>query len=289
MIDGNKLAEAGFRYLGTPYSAMDCQAFAERCLRDCGLHMDLAGSNAWYREVMNHGWTGTPEECAKRFGKVPAGAFLFILAYDGREPEKYRKDGIGNASHIGIATGRGEGAIHSSSSRGCVAESRFAGKTVPGGGWNRVGLWLERIAYEGIRNGGEAPAPDAAAGGPPGNGAPAGCPEGERKMTVTVWSENGKPVNLRKQPDRNAALLDRFPVGTEAELLESGPEWCRIRIKGKTGWMMARFLAADGCAGQGGTENPGILYTVCIPHRTEAEADALLRAYAGAVRSEEKG
>jgi hypothetical protein len=141
----------------------DCQAFVERCLADAGLQIDLAGSNAWYREM---DWTGTPEECVALFGRVPKGAFLFILEQDGGEPPKYKPDGLGNASHIGIATGRGEGALHSSSSRGCVAESRFAGKTVPGGGWNRVGLWLERIAYEGIRNGGEAPVPDAAAGGP---------------------------------------------------------------------------------------------------------------------------
>ena len=46
MINGKDLGEAGFRYLGVPYSKMDCQAFVEQCLRDCGLDMNLAGSNA---------------------------------------------------------------------------------------------------------------------------------------------------------------------------------------------------------------------------------------------------
>ena len=146
MINGKALAEAGFSYLGVSYSKMDCQAFVEQCLRDCGLEKNLAGSNAWFREVAAHGAVMTPEECVRQLGTVPSGAFLFILAQDGGEPEKYRKDGLGNASHIGIATGRGEGAIHSSASRGCVAESRFRNKTISGG-WNRVGLW-DRVSYD---------------------------------------------------------------------------------------------------------------------------------------------
>ena len=133
MIDGNRLGAVGLEKLGTPYGQMDCQAFIEWCLAQCGLRKDLAGSNAWYREVMKNGWAGSPEECVKKFGKGPAGAFLFIHAFDGGEPAKYRPDGLGNASHIGIVTGKGEGAVHSSSSRGCVAESRFKGKSISGG------------------------------------------------------------------------------------------------------------------------------------------------------------
>ena len=150
MIDGNRLAAAGFEKLGTPYRKMDCQAFVEWCLRQCGLKKNLAGSNAWYREVMRNGWVGSPEACVQQFGKVPAGAFLFIHAFDGGEERRGYRDGLGNAGHIGIVTGKGEGAIHSSSSRGCVAESVFRNKTVPNGGWNRVGLWTAEVKYAGI-------------------------------------------------------------------------------------------------------------------------------------------
>ena len=148
---------------------------------------------------------------------------------------------------------------------------------------NRVGLWQERVSYEGIRDAGGTEDTD-----PPQRESDAGNASGtgngeERHMKVTVWSENGKPVNLRKKPDKAAALADRIPAGTEAELLESLPGWSRIRVKGKTGWMMTEFLSADESAA------PGILYTVSIPHRTEAEADMLLRAYTGAVRIEERG
>ena len=61
MVDGNKLGDVGFQYLGVPYSQMDCQAFVEKCLADCGLKMDLAGSNAWFREVNKNGVILTPE------------------------------------------------------------------------------------------------------------------------------------------------------------------------------------------------------------------------------------
>ena len=174
MIDGNRLGTAGDRYLGTPYTQMDCQAFVEQCLRVCGLDINLTGSNAWFREVRRNGEILTPEECTKKYGKVPTGAFLFIWANDGKEPEKYKQDGLGNASHIGIVTNQtaeqmmaevlatiqdpeerasfvkkvshGNGAIHSSSTRKCVATSTFDGKTIRNGGWNRVGLW-NRVDY----------------------------------------------------------------------------------------------------------------------------------------------
>ena len=157
MVDGNKLGDVGFKYIGIPYSTMDCQAFWEKCLSDCGFYKNLAGSNAWYREIMNNGVILTPEECVKQLGRVPPGAALFILKQDGKEPDKYRKDGIGNASHIGICTGsRGKGAIASSASRGCVAESEFHGKSI-NGGWNRVGLY-DKVAYD-YGNGSGEPVP----------------------------------------------------------------------------------------------------------------------------------
>ena len=260
MIDGAKLAGTGFRYLGTPYESMDCQAFVEQCLRDCGLEKNLAGSNAWFREVMNNGAVLTPEECVKQLGAVPPGAFLFILKNDGGEPAKYKPDGLGNADHIGLCTGQGEGAIHSSASRGCVAESRFAGKTIHGG-WNRVGLW-NRIAYD------YAASPEPSPG-----------PEKPETLIATVRSENGKPVNLRRKPDKAAVLVDRFPVGTEAELLESGPLWSRVRIKGKTGWMMTEFLSTGENAGAAGEPPAAAGYSVTIFGLDRTQADALHLRY----------
>ena len=255
MVDGNKLGDVGFQYLGVPYSQMDCQAFVEQCLRDCGMNKDLAGSNAWFREVMNHGAILTPEECVKELGTVPKGAFLFILKHDGGEPEKYKPDGLGNASHIGIVTEpRGKGAIHSSSSRGCVAESEFNNKTIPNGGWNRVGLW-DQVVYD---YGGGTPEP-----GPE----PEPGPDPE---TAVVGAENGHPVNMRTKPSKSAALVDRVPCGEIVEVLERGDGWSRISWKHKTGWMMNDYLAFEGEDGRD--------YTVIISGITEQEAEGALSA-----------
>ena len=232
--DALSFSWAGDKYIGRSYEEMDCQEFVERCLAEVGIRMDLKGSNAWWREMT---WTGTPEECVKIFGSVPKGAFLFILEMDGGEEKRGYHDGKGNASHIGIKTGRGKGAIHSSDTRGCVAESEFHDKTIKNGGWNRVGLWDQMdygktinwlLEHIGI---GSVPADQSQ--------------EEDKTMMVTVTSPNGKPVNLRKEADKGAALVDKIPDGTEAELLSSGEEWSKIKAKGKTGWMMTEFLVAD--------------------------------------------
>lgn len=263
MVDGNKLGEVGFKYLGVPYSEMDCQAFVEKCLADCGKKIDLAGSNAWYREVMKNGWVGTPEECVKNLGCVPAGAFIFILEHDGKEPEKYRNDGIGNASHIGLCTGsRGKGGIHSSASRGCVAESEFHGKTIPNGGWNRVGLYTKEVAYD--YSGGDIPDPEPA-------------PTTE---TATVYAENGNPVNMRKRPSKSGALIERIKCGETVEVLEYGQTWTKIKWNGKTGYMMTQFLLFE--------DTPEELYCVTIHDVPYLLAEEIVGTYGGSI-TEERG
>ena len=288
MIDGKKLGDVGFQYLGTPYSVMDCQKFIEQCLADCGWKIDLAGSNAWYRKCLKEGWVGTPEECVKKYGTTPKGAFLFILEHDGKEPEKYRPDGHGNASHIGLCTGsRGEGAIHSSKSRGGVAESKYHNKSI-NGGWNMVGLLPREIDY----HNGDQPEPTPE---------PTPEPEPVRQKAV-VWSQNGKPVNTRKGPDETygQSKAGRIPVGDVVEVLKTqinsqGENWCRIRWtdpKGATWvcWIKADFLKpVDGedHGGDSGSEDQDgapetPLYIVHIPYLTEYQADALVHRYPGA-------
>ena len=245
---------AGISYLGTSYMTMDCQEFVERTLRKVGISKNLPGSNAWYREMT---WVGSPEECTRRFGCIPKGAFLFILEQDGKEPAKYRGDGIGNASHIGIYTGLtgrkmvematatgnqaaascdyGDGAIHSSMSRGCVATSKFAGKSI-NGGWNRVGLW-DDLDWGDTVNGMLTDGSESTGNG--GDRYDSSSAEGADVVTsATVWVENGGPVKLRQSKDRksrNFGLYDEYPVGTEVEVLSSGTDWSREASATATG------------------------------------------------------
>lgn len=239
-IDAVAFSWAGDKYLGRSYQEMDCQAFVEKCMADCGLRMDLGGSNSWYREIMRNGWTGTPEECVKLFGQVPKGAILFIREDVGpKTPEKFRKDGIGDITHMGIKTGRNDGAIHSSSTRECVATSVFKDKTIRNGGWNRVGLYVRFdygksvncfLEHAGIGEGPEKT-------------------EEAKEMTATVTAPEGsKTVNLRKEP--GGALVDQIESGTKATVTGSktgknGVKWSKVTIGKKSGWMMSEFLVTD--------------------------------------------
>ncbi|MBO5959455.1 MAG: SH3 domain-containing protein [Lentisphaeria bacterium] len=228
MKSADDLIRVAPNYLGVSYNHLDCQAFVERCLRDIGIDKDLPGSNAWFREVMNHGWVGSPEECKQKYGLIPPGAFLFILEHDGKEPEKYKPDGIGNASHIGIYTGMsgeemckigaqpekydfGDGAIHSSASRGFVCTSNFKGKSISGG-WNRVGLW-DQIDYDG---GGKV-----------------------EPYKAKVIDGN---LNLREAPSKSAPRIIQIPDGSIVTVLDESGGWSKVEYSAFTGYAMSEFL-----------------------------------------------
>ena len=313
MIDAKELARSGCKYLGTPYSTMDCQKFWEKMLSDCGLSMDLGGSNSWYRYIMAHGWCGTPEECKQKYGSIPQGATLFIREdVSDSTPEQFRHDGIGDITHMGDYTAMtgeemcqiaaeagvknasqynlGNGAIHSSSSKGGVRTSKFQGKTIPNGGWNRVGLFTEQISYSGI------------------NPSPEPTPEPPEPEQAEVWSENGKPVNTRKGPDESypQSRAGKIPVGEIVQIDETtinaeGETWCRCEWTDENGahwknfWMKKDFLEEV----DGGeepelpdpAEEPKLpqTYTVHIPFQAKYQAEALVHAYSGAWMTPERG
>ena len=287
MIEATKLAKAGFTYLGRPYSEMDCQAFVERCLRDCGLTINLPGSNAWYRKMT---WVGTPEECKKRFGHIPPGAFLFILAQDGKEPAKYRKDGIGNASHIGIYTAARSGAIHSSASRGCVAESVFRGISIPGG-WNRVGLW-DRIYYDVAVSSVIGPFDQASPAPAAGKNTVISSPSaaGDQNKTqkkakgdvpmitakVTLpEGASGETVNVRKGPGKHYPIDFKVPVGSEIRIRKILDKWSLIEWNGSAGYMMSDYIRLTDTAGGAGSDSANDSSPILPPTQTAILEEAI--------------
>ena len=264
MINAEQFAKAGDKYIGRKYADMDCQKFYEQCAKDTGLALDLAGSNAWYRKFIQTGWTGSPEECIRTFGRIPAGATLFIHAYDGGEEKRGYYDGLGNASHIGIVTRRtgaemvqetgrddmnfGDGAIHSSSSREHVCTSKFADKTIPNGGWNMVGLsslfdYGEDINSRLPGGGGTDPEPEPS-------------PEPEPEPTPTeVWAivtgPGGERVNTRKGPGTNygQSKAGKLDSGERVQIIGTQGVWSKIictpgGVKWVC-WMKSEFLTAE--------------------------------------------
>jgi len=100
-----------------------------------------------------------------------------------------------------------------------------------------------------------------------------------KSVTVKVTSPNGAPVNLRIKPDKGAALVDRIPVGTEAELLGGQGAWSRIRVRGKTGWMMTEFLKSEGVAVV--KDGSAVTYSVIISGLDLTQAQRIAANYPG--------
>jgi hypothetical protein len=136
-----------------------------------------------------------------------------------------------------------------------VATSKFRGKTIPNGGWNRVGLY-DKFDYGTTANWvlehigiGTAPENDEIqAELQPVQDPDQEKTEEETTMNVIIQADNGGPVKLRQSNDPKRSgysIWEEIPSGTEAEVLQSGEEWSRIRVGNRTGWMMSRFLIAD--------------------------------------------
>lgn len=113
MIKASAFAEQAksSAYDGIPYSELDCQAFVEKVLGDCGCkksngaRYNWTGSNKMWRVALN--WKGTLAQARAQWGDIPVGAWVFTVKYDGGEKERGYNDNEGNAKHVGIYIGDG--------------------------------------------------------------------------------------------------------------------------------------------------------------------------------------
>ena len=55
----------------------------------------------------------------------------------------------------------------------------------------------------------------------------------------------GGALNLRETASLTAKVLGQYPTGTLVEIIESGDEWHKVTVNGKTGYMMAKYLNTD--------------------------------------------
>ena len=231
---------------GMTLSGMDCQGLCEYLLIQCGMSksvVNLRGSNAHWRNQVK--WQGTPEECVALFGKVPDGAWLYI--HEPREHKDYR-DGKGDLVHMGQYLDY-DIAIHASASRGQVAESAFKGKTIRGGGWNRVMLsnWVQYAPEVEAKLGnvvempeGDVTVPEIAPKPP--------APAPVQSKYAIVYAENGKPVKARKTADKSDGNYREVAVGTRVEIKRDlGNGWTEIRLLNSVEkWhMMTEFLRME--------------------------------------------
>ena len=93
-----------------------------------------------------------------------------------------------------------------------------------------------------------------------------------------VLAPTGSTVNLRRAPNRSAALVDRIPIGTMCEIFEEQGEWDRISVSGKVGWMMSQYISK--------VIEAETLYEITIQGLDLSQAQALQNNYPGSIIKE---
>jgi len=79
----------------------------------------------------------------------------------------------------------------------------------------------------------------------------------EENTAATVVSGNGKPVRLRSGPSVNYPIIASYAVGTKLTILSTGGTWSKVRVNGRTGYMMNEFLkpSSVGSTGSSGSNS----------------------------------
>lgn len=237
------------------YGDVDCQAFIEQCVNDCGGALDTSGTNDMVR---NHcAWLGTIEN-ARAEGRLVPGAGLLIHEDDESGlPAKYQGDGLGDFSHVALYVGDGAlydedkngkarlcDAVHSSQTMG-----RVAGTTVKNG-YTHV-MWFTEIDYgvdvaPGVTPGGGG---DAVSDGADNVSDGAGSQSAAHSY-ATVFAADGGAVKLRPQPERGS-LWWEVASGTRVSVERTKNGWALIRAvctdgASRRAWMMGDYLIYEG-------------------------------------------
>ena len=229
--------------VGYTYDEMDCQAFVEHCVKQAGGAMDYLGTNDMARRAA---WPGTLEN-AKAAGKLVPGAGMLIHEdTEANLPAKYRGDGLGDFSHVGLYVGenaltdtdkngqkRACDVVHSSYSMG-----RVAGSTLKNG-WTHV-MWFAEIDYgvdvqPGVEIGAEISQGEDAGADSVADGLTAGTPAANAERYATVVSPDGNPVKLRKTARQKEPTYWKVNPGARV-LVE----------REKDGWSLVTAVCSDG-------------------------------------------
>ena len=257
---GESVAAAAVQAVGVGYTydEMDCQAFVEHCVKRAGGSMDYSGSNDMARNAV---WLGTLEN-AKAAGKLVPGAGMLIHEdTEANLPAKYRGDGLGDFSHVGLYAGenaltdtdkngqkRACDVVHSSASM-----ERVAGSTLKNG-WTHV-MWFSEIDYgadvqPGVEIGAEISQGTDTETDSVTDGLTAGTPAASAKRYATVTSPDGGPVKLRKSASADEALYWLVNAGARVQVERERDGWALIRAICTDGhtrraYMMARYLEEE--------------------------------------------
>lgn len=219
MVDGNAIAARAKAALdeGITYQEKDCKRFCEYIVRECGGNLSSPGSNDMARNQVS--WL-LALFAAKSQGILKPGCVLFIHAFDGKEPQKYKADGKGNFSHIGFYIGEPDcEVIHSSSSKGKVCVSTLRN------GWTHAGC------FKVVECGSSSLVVSE--------------PAIITSAVAYVKTPDGNPLKQRNKPSSSCSLYWKIPNGAVVEVLEAGTEWTKVAYNGKEGYCKTEFIQGD--------------------------------------------
>ena len=69
--------------------------------------------------------------------------------------------------------------------------------------------------------------------------------EKSSSKSVYVKNASGKNVVMRKGPGKKYKTIGTYRVGTKLTLLSYGKSWCKVSYRGKTGYIMTKYLRRE--------------------------------------------
>lgn len=222
MLSVKKLIASALECLGWPYvspgtndkNGIDCSGLWVKCFKDQGSSI-YHGSNTIYRN-----WCSETGKLTSESQLQPGMAVFKGRAWtESDSGNRWYQKTPGNLYHIGMVTNVNPLVITHATSP-VVKQDKTLGK------WNYWGK-VKEVDYSSSDSvdSSQDPEPTPAA------------------KTMYVYADNGKPVNMRTKPNKQAALVERVPVGASVSWQNTDSTgWAYIKYQGKNGWMMDCYL-----------------------------------------------
>ena len=199
------------KLLGTPYSELDCINLIKKIIRTApgGVKTyTTAGSNTLWDSVNMSAKYRDLTERHEGLAGISAGALPF------------KRYGVDDEGHVGIATGEGT-VIHSSSVKGMVVETPLTAAE----GWDCWGVHR----YIETAEGGEKPQEDVV----------------ESYKAIVTLSDPGSSLNVRNDPGKGGDIINRLFDGQIVTVQAEQDGWAFVSYgdSGKSGYVASEYLA----------------------------------------------
>lgn len=185
---------------GASEGAVDCSGAFTYWYNKAGSFMYHGSNTMWRKYTTLKGKIGSID-------LVP-GMAVFKMRQDGKEPDQYKGDGLGNFYHVGLYIGDGK-VIEAQSTKTGVVTSCISS-------WGYAAR-LKYTEYD-LNEGGEYP------------------------TTGTVVTAGG-PLNMRSEPSKSGAILTRIPNGTALTITGKNGDWYAVSYTGKSGYVSAQYIS----------------------------------------------